>query len=84
MSSFDEKSVRNGTVGLGDRPRAEFVQDQGASLIDDASFQRLITSAILAATAFRLRDHDGLTEALRLLVDAVKPFEVDASGGEAV
>ncbi|MEM7043753.1 MAG: hypothetical protein AAF543_13160 [Pseudomonadota bacterium] len=84
MSSFDRKRVRNGTIGLDDQPRAAFVRDDDVSTFDDASFQRLITSAILAATAFRLRDHDGLTEALRMLVDAVKPFEVDPAGGEAI
>ena len=84
MSSFDEKSVRNGTIGLEDRPGAEFVQENAAASLDDASFQRLITSAILTTTAFRLRDHDGLTQALRLLVDAVKPFEVETAGGEAI
>jgi hypothetical protein len=37
----------------------------------------LVSTAILATTAFRLRDQDGLTLALRLLVGAVRPFESD-------
>ena len=35
----------------------------------------LIGAALLAATAFRLRDQDGLNEALRRLVQALVPFE---------
>ncbi len=36
---------------------------------------RLVTAAILAATAFRLKDMEGLLLALRALVDAVSRFE---------
>jgi hypothetical protein len=35
----------------------------------------LISAAVLAVTAFRLRDEAGLIEALRALADAVGPFE---------
>jgi hypothetical protein len=35
----------------------------------------LISAAVLAATAFRLRDRDALTEALRLLVQATEAWE---------
>ena len=35
----------------------------------------LISAAVLAATAFRLRDRDALTEALRLLVQATEVWE---------
>jgi hypothetical protein len=48
------------------------------SVTDDASVESLVTAAVLVATAFRLRDHDGLTKSLRLLVDAVRPFEAEA------
>jgi hypothetical protein len=35
----------------------------------------LISAALLVTTAFRLRDHDGLLSALRLLVEATDSFE---------
>lgn len=37
--------------------------------------QATISAAVLAATAFRLRDHQALTGALRLLVRAVDRLE---------
>lgn len=37
--------------------------------------QPLISAAVLAATAFRLRDNDGLVSALRILVGATSTFE---------
>lgn len=37
--------------------------------------QPLISAAVLAATAFRLRDNDGLVSALRILVGATKTLE---------
>ena len=76
MTRSSRKSARNGTIGFHERPQAEFRRTDDVSA-DYAPFQSLITSAILAATAFRLRDQDGLTEALRRLVRAVQPFEVD-------
>ena len=79
MTKSNRKSARNGTIGLNDRPKVAFVQKNDTGTIDDTSFQHLITTAILAATAFRLRDQDGLTNALRLLVQAVQPFEVSSS-----
>lgn len=77
MTNSGKKSVRNGTIGLHDRPKADFVQKSDICAPDPASFQSLITTAVLVATAFRLRDQDGLTEALRHLVQAVRPFEVE-------
>ena len=35
----------------------------------------LISAAVLAATAFRLRDNDGLVSALRILVGATRTLE---------
>ena len=84
MTTSSRKSVRNGTIGLNDRPSAEFVQKNDVITIDDASFQFLVTTAILATTAFRLRDQDGLTQALRLLVYAVRPFEGDPADGDSM
>jgi hypothetical protein len=74
MTKSSRKSVRNGTIGLNERPASEFAHDHGIYALDHTSFQALITTAVLAATAFRLRDQDGLTAALRLLVQAVRPF----------
>jgi hypothetical protein len=37
----------------------------------------LISAAVLAATAFRLRDRDALTEALRLLVQTTEAWEAE-------
>ncbi len=75
------RSRRNGEQdvgpGLSERPQADFLSSQATNVIDDASFESLVTTAILAATAFRLRDRNGLTAALRLLVEAVRPFEAD-------
>lgn len=77
MTKPSSKSVQNSTIGLSDRPGADFRHEQQAGAVDYAPFQPLITTAILATTAFRLRDHDALTEALRMLVQAVRPFESD-------
>lgn len=77
MIKSSRKMFWNVTSGLKDRPSAEFVQKSDVSVIDDVSFHALITAAVLAATAFRLRDENGLTQALRLLVQAVRPFEGD-------
>jgi hypothetical protein len=37
--------------------------------------QPVISDAVLAATAFRMRDNDGLVSALRILVGATKTLE---------
>jgi len=37
--------------------------------------QPVISAAVLAATAFRMRDNDNLVSALRILVGATKTFE---------
>jgi hypothetical protein len=37
--------------------------------------QPLISAAVLTATAFRLRDNDGLVSALRILVGATRTLE---------
>jgi hypothetical protein len=37
--------------------------------------QPLISAAVLTATAFRLRDNDGLVSALRMLVGATRTLE---------
>jgi hypothetical protein len=47
-------------------------QDLRAEL---AHAEPLISAAVLAATAFRLRDREALTEGLRLLVQATQVWE---------
>jgi hypothetical protein len=47
-------------------------QDLRAEL---AQAEPLISAAVLAATAFRLRDREALTEGLRLLVQATQVWE---------
>jgi hypothetical protein len=37
--------------------------------------QPVISAAVLAATAFRMRDNDGLVSALRILVGATETLE---------
>lgn len=39
--------------------------------------ERLVTAALLTATAFRLKDGDGLVMALRTLVAAVSAYDGD-------
>lgn len=75
MTKPSSKSALDNTIGLNDRPGADFRRDEQADTADYAPFQPLITTAILATTAFRLRDDEALTEALRRLVQAVRPFE---------
>lgn len=77
MTKLSGKSVPETTIGLSDRPSADFSHDQHADMTDLTATPPLITTAILAATAFRLRDNTGLIEAMRLLVRAVRPFESD-------
>jgi hypothetical protein len=52
-------------------------QDLRAELLQA---EPLISAAVLAATAFRLRDRDALTEGLRLLVQATQAWEDERDG----
>lgn len=48
----------------------------GAGLsAESATVEPVVSAAVLVATAFRLRDEDGLIETLRLLTAAVSAFE---------
>ena len=77
MTRLSGKSVPETTIGLSDRPSADFSHDQHADMTASIATPPLITTAILAATAFRLRDDAGLIQAMRMLVRAVQPFESD-------
>ncbi len=79
MTKLSSTSVIPKTIGLSDRPHADFSHNQHPSLATDEPYQPLITAAILTTTAFRMRDNTALIEALRMLVRAVKPFESDLS-----
>ncbi len=49
--------------------------------IPGEALDRIVTAAVLVATAFRLRDEDGLVLALRRLVAAVEASEREAEHG---
>jgi len=75
MTKPRKTSVRNSTPGLNDQQAADFRHQEHVHAADYAPFEPLISAAILTATAFRLKDADGLVQALRHLVRAVRPFE---------
>ncbi len=79
MSKSRKTSARDGSFGLNDRQAPDFRHQGQIQAADYTPFEPLITTAILTATAFRLRDDDALTEALRMLVQAVRPFEARLS-----
>jgi hypothetical protein len=57
-------------------PEVERLQSENRDLRAELlQAEPLISAAVLAATAFRLRDRDALTEALRLLVQATEAWE---------
>jgi hypothetical protein len=58
-----------------DRELALLQRENGALRGELEHAQPLISAALLTATAFRLRDQDALTSALRLLVRAIRLFE---------
>jgi hypothetical protein len=52
------------------------LRQQNQALTDELDeVQPVVSAAVLTATAFRLRDHEGLITALRLLVRATRLFE---------
>jgi hypothetical protein len=55
-------------------PVAELNQ-QAINAVETVAFEQLVSAATLVATAFRLRDEQGLISALRQLVLAVRPFQ---------
>lgn len=77
MTKPGSTSAVNDTIGLSDRQGDPFRYNPATTTISEPC-QRVITSAILTTTAFRLRDDAALIEALRLLIQAVKPFEESA------
>ena len=77
MTKPRKTSVRNGLSGLNDQQAADFRHEMHVQSADYKPFETLISAAILAATAFRLKDQDALIQALRRLVRAVRPFETE-------
>ena len=53
----------------------EWPQDDCALRAELARVEPVVSVALLAATAFRLRDHDALISALRMLVRVTRSFE---------
>ncbi len=80
MTKPSRMSAGQETIGLSERQNADFCHDHPSDTLSDDPYQPLITTAILATTAFRMRDDEALVEAMRLLVRAVKPFESDPCG----
>ncbi|MGI9437423.1 MAG: hypothetical protein ACR2Q4_21790 [Geminicoccaceae bacterium] len=77
MTKPTSMSAPKKTIGLSDRPFADFRHDQLVDTTEETTIQPLITAAILVTTAFRMRDQTALIQGLRRLVRAVRPFEVD-------
>ncbi len=55
-----------------------------SQVAEGAAFERLISAAVLVATAFRLRDEVGMIAALRQLVRALRPFEASAGADRQI
>lgn len=53
----------------------EWPQDNRALRAELARLEPVVGAALLAATAFRLRDHEALISALRMLVQVTRSFE---------
>ena len=69
-------SIAASTAEIGDHwhtpDRAQQVHELRTEL---AELQPLVSAAVLTATAFRMRDHEALISALRLLVRCVRLVE---------
>jgi len=53
----------------------DWPQDNHALRAELARLEPVVGAALLVATAFRLRDHDALVSALRMLVSVTRGFE---------
>jgi hypothetical protein len=68
-------AVRHDLLDGDDLPIADLQEQNVALRAELDEVQPVISAAVLAATAFRLRDQRGLTSALRLLVRAMTWLE---------
>jgi hypothetical protein len=72
---FSDQSSSNDDYSI-DHPAIADLHRQTRALRSELDeVQPLISAAVLAATAFRLRDNDGLVSAMRILVGATKTLE---------
>ncbi len=70
---FSDQDYTNRNIGLS---AIDDLHQQTRALKSELDeVQPLISAAVLAATAFRLRDNDALVSALRILVGATKTLE---------
>ena len=53
----------------------DWPQDNRSLRAELARLEPVVSAALLAATAFRMRDHDALISALRMLVRVTRSFE---------
>jgi hypothetical protein len=74
MTNVVSSIAATGDDGL-DLVIADLRRQKAALQAELDELQPLVSSAVLVATAFRLRDHQALTGALRLLVRAVDRLE---------
>jgi hypothetical protein len=76
LAAYDDFSNDPCIGQQGDQPAIADLHRQTRALRSELDeVQPLISAAVLAATAFRLRDNDGLVSALRILVGATRTFE---------
>jgi hypothetical protein len=76
LAACDDFSNDHCIERQGDHPAiADLHRETRALRSELDEVQPLISAAVLAATAFRLRDNDGLVSALRILVGATRTLE---------
>jgi hypothetical protein len=76
LAAYDDFSNDHCIERQGDHPAiADLHRETRALRSELDEVQPLISAAVLAATAFRLRDNDGLVSALRILVGATRTLE---------
>jgi hypothetical protein len=76
LAAYDDFADDHGIGRQNDDPAlADLHRETRALRSELDEVQPLISAAVLAATAFRLRDNDGLVSALRILVGATRTLE---------
>jgi hypothetical protein len=76
LAAYDDFADDHGIELQGDHSALADLHRQTRALRSELDeVQPLISAAVLAATAFRLRDNDGLVSALRILVGATRTLE---------
>jgi hypothetical protein len=76
LAACDDFSTAHCIERQSDHPAIDDLHRQTRALRSELDeVQPLISAAVLAATAFRLRDNDGLVSAMRILVGATRALE---------